>query len=115
MVEVKSLRLGNYINKGLPLSLSIPIAKVITENEFTLLLSKGYYFDFSPIVLTKELARDFGFEVIDMGDFWEFNKGDFQLIQFKTPLNNGILEPVFIIHSKTSKHIKVPFVHKLQH
>ncbi len=67
-----------------------------------------------PIVLTKEWAKDFGFDVVDMGDHWEFNKGDFQLIQIKVPMTGKELTPVYVLHSKKSKHIKVPYVHKLQ-
>ena len=49
-----------------------------------------------------------------MGDFWEFNKDSFQLIQLKVPITNKVLEPAFILHSKKAKHIKVKYVHKLQ-
>jgi hypothetical protein len=67
-----------------------------------------------PIPLTKEWADKLGFEVIDMGDYWEFNKGDFQLLQIKVPLTGKCLPPAYVLHTKKSKHIKVEFVHKLQ-
>lgn len=70
--------------------------------------------DPEPVELTKEIAEKLGFEIVDMGDFWEFNKGDFQLIQFKVPMTGKVLTPVYILHSKKAKHIKVPYVHKLQ-
>lgn len=69
---------------------------------------------FNPIPLTKELARDLGFTVTDMGDFWEFTKGDFTLIQLKVPMTGKVLIPFYILHSEKSKYIKVPYVHKLQ-
>ena len=66
------------------------------------------------ILLTKEWFNDFGFEVRDMGDYWEFTKDDFQVIQLKIPLTDKVLDPVFILHSKKSKRIIIKYVHKLQ-
>jgi|SRR3972149_4135576 len=108
MIEVNQLRCGNTVSNGRkPISIDLEFFELLNDGSNDIS-------EFPFIQLTKEWAHYLGFEVIDMGDFWEFNKGDFQLIQFKTPINNGTLEPVFVIHSKTSKHIKVPYVHKLQ-
>lgn len=68
----------------------------------------------SNIILTKEVAKKFGFEIVDMGDFWEFNLGDFQLIQLKSHMLPVEPVPFYVLHSKKSRHIKVPFAHKLQ-
>ncbi|MDQ3047068.1 MAG: hypothetical protein M3R27_05925 [Bacteroidota bacterium] len=57
--------------------------------------------------------KELGFEVIDLGSHWEYNKGDFQILQFKTPFGK-LLDPVFIVHSKVSKHIRVPNIKELK-
>lgn len=67
-----------------------------------------------PIPLTKEIARDFGFKIVDMGDHWEFNLGNFQLIQIKSTIKGTDLPPFIILHGKVTRRITVKYVHKLQ-
>lgn len=66
------------------------------------------------VPLTKEIAEQLGFQIIDMGDHWEFNKSDFQLIQIKVPATGNVLPPFMLLHGNVTKRIKVEFVHKLQ-
>jgi hypothetical protein len=108
MIQEKSLRTGVWILDQYGREM------LINEDRLEILMAVRNYDELNGINLTKEWCRDFGFEITDMGDFWEYNKGDFQLIQFKVPLTNKVLEPVYVLHSKKSKHIKVPYVHKLQ-
>lgn len=68
----------------------------------------------SVIPLNNITAKQLGFDIVDMGDFWEFNKGDFQIIQFKAHMLPKDPVPFYVLHSKKSRHIPVPFVHKLQ-
>ena len=44
---------------------------------------------FAPLPLTKEILRDnLGFEISDMGDFWQCQREDFILLQIKLSIGN---------------------------
>lgn len=64
------------------------------------------------MILTKEILKyNLGFEVHDMGDFWQFERGDFVLIQPKNEVIPGIKLP-FIMAGKDAQTIND--VHELQ-
>ncbi|MES2138651.1 MAG: hypothetical protein V4511_03015 [Bacteroidota bacterium] len=108
MIQFSDLRINNLINyQGEDITL--------TEELFGKLLYENDPEAIEPVKLTKEWARDLGFEVIDMGDFWEFEKGDFKMIQLKAPILNRMMPISYLLFGeKKSKHVKLPFVHKLQ-
>lgn len=108
MIQFSDLRINNLINyQGEDITLTEELfGKVLYENDPEAI---------EPVSLTKEWARDLGFEVIDMGDFWEFEKGDFKMIQLKMPIMKRMMPISYLLFGeKKSKHIKLPFVHKLQ-
>jgi hypothetical protein len=67
-----------------------------------------------PIELTKEIFKELGFEVTDMGDYWEYQKENFYLIQVKIPILDKLTSPMFVLNSEKSSHLKVKYVHRLQ-
>lgn len=106
MISIYDLRVGNIVSySGSTLAL--------TESLFAGIL-EGNLADIQPIQLTKEWFKKLGFTITDMADHWEFEKGDFSLFQLKMEILNREMPPFYILHSKTSQHIKVPYVHRLQ-
>lgn len=113
MITINELRIGNYLSDR-----EGRLCKVefISPEEFRAYAIKGGKTSLpnEKIKLTKEWARNLGFTVTDLGDFWEFEKNGFILIQLKIPITGKELPPFYILHSKKSQHIKIHYVHKLQ-
>lgn len=113
MITVNELRIGNYLSdkKG-----RLCKVEFISPEEYRAYAIVGGSTSLpnEKILLTKEWARDLGFTVTDLGDFWEFEKNGFILIQLKIPITGKELPPFYILHSKKSQHIKIHHVHKLQ-
>ncbi len=66
-----------------------------------------------PMPLTLEILRDnLGFEVYDMGDFWQCEKEDFVLIQVK--LSVGEMPYMFVLKSSIKESVNFYHVHHLQ-
>lgn len=66
-----------------------------------------------PVELTKEILRDnLGFEISDMGDFWQCQKEDFVLIQIK--LSIGSMPYMFVLKSSIKESVNFYYVHHLQ-
>lgn len=66
-----------------------------------------------PMPLTKEILRDnLGFEISDMGDFWQCQKEDFVLIQIK--LSFGNMPYMFMLKSSIKESVNFYYVHHLQ-
>lgn len=113
MIKVNELRIGNYLNDG---NGRLCTVEFISPQEFRASAIKGGVTSLpnENIILTKEWARDLGFVVTDLGEFWEFEKKDFLLIQLKSSITGKDLPPFYMLHSKKTKHVKIPYVHKLQ-
>lgn len=68
---------------------------------------------FQVLPLTKEILRDnLGFEVSDMGDFWQCQREDFILIQIK--LQFGNMPYMFVLKSSIKESVNFYYVHHLQ-
>jgi len=66
-----------------------------------------------PIQLTKEILKNnLGFEAHDMGDFWQFEKEDFVLIQVK--MQYGEMPYMFVLKSSIKEAVNFHHVHHLQ-
>lgn len=67
----------------------------------------------NPLPLTKEILRDnLGFDISDMGDFWQCQKEDFVLIQIK--LQFGNMPYMFVLKSSIKESVNFYYVHHLQ-
>lgn len=85
------------------------------EAEDLVYLSKNNDDKYNPIELTKEvLKNNLGFEVTDMGDFWQAQNEDFVLVQIKFNFGNVQMPWIFMINSSMQGSIKFNSVHHLQ-
>lgn len=68
------------------------------------------------VILTKDILKNnLGFDVHDMGDFWQFERNGFVLIQAKMAMAPEVEMPfTFGFKTTTSKTRKFTEVHKLQ-
>lgn len=66
-----------------------------------------------PMPLTKEILKDnLGFDVTDMGDFWQAEKEDFVLVQIKLSIGN--MPYMFVLKSSIKESVNFYYVHHLQ-
>ena len=115
MINSYNLRVGNYLQDGEGRWCRV---EVINKRSFSAPAINGAFttHGHTGITLTKEIASDFGFIITDFGDYWEFERRGFILVQFKLKVGVKVkdLVPSYILPSTQPKHIKVPTVHKLQ-
>lgn len=122
-IRIEELRVGNKILFG-------DIMGTITGlNHDSVIFTQGHIqvedideleseFDFNidrfePLPLTKEILKNnLGFEVTDMGDFWQAEKEDFVLIQIKLSIGN--MPFMFVLKSSIKESVNFYYVHHLQ-
>lgn len=75
-----------------------------------------YLDEYQAIPLTREILRGrLGFEVHDLGDYWQCEKSDFILIQLKLEVIKGREMPfTFVIKSSLKGSVSFKSVHDLQ-
>lgn len=113
MIQTNELRIGNYLSDK-----EGRLCKVefISPEEFRAYAIAGGRTTLpnEKIKFNKEWAKKLGFTITDMGDFWEFEKNGFTMIQLKIPITGKELPPFYMLHSKKPQYIKIHHVHKLQ-
>ena len=106
------------INNAVLIDRKICLVNTIENNKSIFCYPNGAMFewlnkDIEPLPLTKEILKNnLGFEVTDMGDFWQAEKGDFVLIQIKISI--GSMPFMFVIKSSIKESVNFYYVHHLQ-
>lgn len=71
--------------------------------------------EFEPIELSVEILKEnLGFEVSDLGDFWQCEKGDFVLMQPKLSIISINMPFIFVLKSSIEGSVTFTHVHHLQ-
>ena len=119
MIDKHELRIGNLIltskdqgQKPYLRSVVKEIRKdrVIVDGDREVMLN-----DCSPLPITLELLNGCGFEVSDLGDFWQCQKEDFILIHMKLSIMPGHKMPfMFAIKSSLEEAVLLTDIHHLQ-
>lgn len=106
VVSIEEFRIGNIVSI---MGEEFPL----TENRFLRVLNKQYEVD--AVTLTREKLKQFGFEITDLGDFWQCQKEDFILIQLKLSIIPGKELPfTFVLKSSIEEVLNISTVHHLQ-
>ncbi len=102
MIDIKDLRDGNIINYDGLKSFSYLYYDILE--------------DLIPVKLTREILKNnLGFEVHDMGDYWQCENEDFVLIQPKFLIMPSIeIDYIFAFKTTIGRSIGIKHVHHLQ-
>lgn len=107
VIEPKELRLANVI-----INADEKIVE-LDEDRIEILMAVRDWSLIKPLPLTKKILKEnLGFNVHDMGDYWQAERGHFVMIQVKF----GDVEMPWSFGYKTMvpKTINIKFVHQLQ-
>ena len=107
--RIEELRIGNmFLYNGKQLLCNDEILISILDKDGLLMFEK-----LEPLPLTKEILRDnLGFDISDMGDFWQCQREDFILIQVK--ISFGTMPYMFVLKSSIKESVNFYYVHHLQ-
>jgi hypothetical protein len=113
-IRIEELRVGNIVYNVTTGDEQTQSIIKVHENHFLKTAGGNYlYENFEPLPLTKEILKNnLGFEVTDMGDFWQAEKEDFVLIQIK--LSIGSMPFMFVLKSSIKESVNFYYVHHLQ-
>jgi hypothetical protein len=119
LIDPKHIRVGNLILTSKEENQEPFLRSVVKEIRKDHVIVDGersvYFKDCAPMPITLELLKGCGFEISDLGDFWECRKADFILIQMKLQIVPGHKMPfMFAIKSSLEEAVLFTDIHHLQ-